>query len=154
MRHDFSDQIQVRYVHPNGENFDTWVSGEEVLGRLKTMSREQLIRSFSRMRWHEARKRLEEEIEQGKRSLHQKLKSRLADIVSENLGENIFADTLADNIRGVDDTEASHIREKRLWQTRLQNEAFRAVVLELAWAQIGDVLPPEADEQSEPNDWV
>jgi hypothetical protein len=46
LRHDFSDQIQVRYLHPSGENFDTWISGEEVLRRLKTMSREQLIHSF------------------------------------------------------------------------------------------------------------
>ncbi len=33
MRHDYGDMIQVRYQHSDGENYDTWVSGDEVLSR-------------------------------------------------------------------------------------------------------------------------
>ena len=51
MRHDFSDQIQVRYTHPNGEEFDTWVSGAEIMSRLQTAIRERLIKSFSTKNW-------------------------------------------------------------------------------------------------------
>jgi hypothetical protein len=56
MRHDFSDQIQVRYSHANGEDFDTWISGEEVLARLKTTSREELIKGFSQMNLDQAKR--------------------------------------------------------------------------------------------------
>jgi len=41
MRHDFDDQIQVRYTHTDGESFDTWVSGEEVLGRINSVESEE-----------------------------------------------------------------------------------------------------------------
>ena len=43
MRHDFGDQIQVRYRHTDGEDYDTWVSGEEARQRLKTAEREKKI---------------------------------------------------------------------------------------------------------------
>ena len=55
MRHDYNDMIQVRYPHPNGENFDTWVSGQEVMQRLDTQARQQLIKSFSQKNWQEAK---------------------------------------------------------------------------------------------------
>ena len=151
MRHDFSDMIQVRYPHP-GEDFDTWVSGVEVMSRLKTMSREQLIQSFSRMNWQEAKAALQREIDTGKKSARLHLLGRLADTISDNVGGNIFGDTLADKIRGVDSTADPHRREKQLWQSRLQHDAFRAVVLELAWINLEGSLPDESVD--EPGDWV
>ena len=152
MRHDFSDQIQVRYPHPAGENFDTWISGEEVMSRLKTMSREQLIHSFSRMDWTEAKAALQRELDQGKDKARRSLKERLADVVEDNIGGNIFGDTLADNIRGVDSNADPRDQEKALWQQRLHNDSFRAVALELAWINLEGTFPDEP--VAEPDDWT
>jgi hypothetical protein len=151
MRHDFSDMIQVRYPHP-GEDFDTWVSGEEVMSRLKTLSREQLIQSFSRMNWQEAKAAIQREIDSGKKSARDHLLGRLADAVSDNVGGNIFGDTLVDKIRDVDGAADPRDQEKQLWQNRLQNDAFRAVLLELAWINLEGTLPDE--QLDEPDDWV
>lgn len=152
MRHDFSDQIQVRYPHPSGENFDTWISGEEVMSRLKTMSREQIIHSFSRMNWTEAKAALQRELDEGQQKAQRSLKERLAGLVEDNIGGNIFGDTLADNVRGVDSSADSREQEKALWQQRLHNDAFRAVALELAWINLEGTFPPESS--AEPDDWV
>jgi hypothetical protein len=152
MRHDFSDQIQVRYPHPSGENFDTWISGEEVMSRLKTMSREQLIHSFSRMNWTEAKAALQRELDEGKSKARRGLKDRLADVVEDNIGGNIFGDTMADNIRGVDSSIDPREQEKALWRQRLHNDGFRAVALELAWINLEGTFPDEPT--AEPDDWV
>ena len=152
MRHDFSDQIQVRYPHPTGENFDTWISGEEVMSRLKTMSREQLIHSFSRMNWTEAKAALQRELDEGKSKARRGLKDRLADMVEDNVGGNIFGDTLANNIRGVDSSTDPREQEKALWQHRLHHDGFRAIALELAWINLEGTFPDEPSAQ--PDDWV
>ena len=152
LRHDFSDQIQVRYPHPSGENFDTWISGEEVMSRLKTMSREQLIHSFSRMNWTEAKAALQRELDEGQQKARHSLKERLAGLVEDNIGGNIFGDTLANNIRGVDSNADPREQEKALWQQRLRHDAFRAVALELAWINLEGTFPPEPPV--EPDDWV
>jgi hypothetical protein len=152
MRHDFSDQIQVRYPHPAGEDFDTWISGEEVIRRLKTMSREQLIHSFSRMDWTEAKTALQRELDEGQQKARRSLKERVASMVEDGIGGNILGDTLADNIRGVDSSADPRKQEKVLWQKRLQNVAFRAIALELAWINLEGTLPTEPTAQ--PDDWV
>ena len=152
MRHDFSDMVQVRYLHPNGENFDTWISGDEVIARLKTMSREQLIHSFGRMNWTEAKTALQKEIDSGKQKARKSLKDRLADAVQDQIGGNVFGDTLADNIRGIDSSADPRQQEKQLWQAHLQNQAFRAVALELAWTNLDGTFPAEAAAESD--DWV
>lgn len=152
LRHDFSDQIQVRYPHPSGENFDTWISGEEVMSRLKTMSREQLIHSFSRMNWTEAKAALQRELDEGKSKARRGLKDRLAGMVEDGLGGNIFGNTLADNIRGVDSDVDPREQEKTLWQQRLHNDGFRAVALELAWINLEGTFPDEPT--AVPDDWV
>lgn len=152
LRHDFSDQIQVRYPHPTGENFDTWISGEEVMSRLKTMSREQLIHSFSRMNWTEAKAALQRELDEGQQKARRSLKERLAGLVEDNIGGNIFGDTLANNIRGVDSHADPREQEKALWQERLRHDAFRAVALELAWINLEGTFP--AEPTAEPDDWL
>ena len=152
LRHDFSDQIQVRYPHPTGEAFDTWISGEEVMSRLKTMSREQLIHSFSRMNWTEAKAALQRELDEGKQTARRSLQERLAGMVEDNIGGNIFGDTLADNIRGVDSNADPREQEKALWQQRMRNDAFRAISLELAWINLEGTFPNESS--AEPDDWV
>jgi hypothetical protein len=152
LRHDFSDQIQVRYPHPSGEDFDTWISGEEVLNRLKTMSREQLIHSFSRMNWTEAKAALQRELDEGQQTARRSLKDRLAGLVEDNIGGNILGDTLADNIRGVDSSADPREQEKALWQQRLHHDAFRAIALELAWINLEGTFPDEPSAAAD--DWV
>lgn len=152
MRHDFSDQIQVRYAHPNGEMYDTWISGDEVMQRLDSRVRQRLIESFSRKNRKQMRDSIEEIAEQAKDKLKQDLRGRLADAVSDNIGGNIFGDTFSDNIRGVDSSEDPHQREKELWQSRLHDEAFHALALELAWINLDGSLPEEEDDASQ--EWV
>ncbi|MCB9003431.1 MAG: hypothetical protein H6664_03605 [Ardenticatenaceae bacterium] len=152
-RHDYSDMIQVRYPHPNGEAFDTWVSGEEVMARLNTAVRERLIKSFSTKNWQQAKDALGEEVEKGKQQVRRSLKDRLSGAVSDAVGGNIFGDTLADNLRGVDSNQNPREQEKLLWQNRLTDSDFRAVVLELAWINLRGTMPDEA-LPSEPDDWI
>jgi hypothetical protein len=152
LRHDFSDQIQVRYLHPTGEKFDTWISGEEVMSRLKTMSREQLIHSFSRMNWSEAKAAFQRELDEGQQKVRRSLKERLSGLVEENIGGNIFGDTLANNIRGVDSSADPREQEKALWQQRLHHDAFRAIALELAWINLEGTFPDEPSAAAD--DWV
>ncbi len=153
MRHDYSDMIQIRYPHPNGENFDTWISGEEVMQRLDTQARERLIKSFSQKNWPEAKDALQQEVEKGKDKARRSLKDRLADTISDQIGGNILGDTLADNVRGVDSNVDAYDREKAIWQNRLRDESFRAIVLELAWIDLAGSFPDENDEKSL-DDWV
>ena len=152
MRHDFSDMIQIRYSHPSGEDFDTWISGEEVESRLKTMSREDLIRSFGRMNWQEAKSALQQEIEAGKGAAKKNLRDRLADSVDDHLGGNIFGETIADQIRGQSREQDSREREQRQWQQKLRDQRFRAVALELAWINLEGTFPPEVTQESD--DWI
>jgi hypothetical protein len=153
MRHDYSDMIQVRYPHPSGENFDAWVSGEEVMQRLDTQARERLIKSFSQKNWQEAQDTLRQEVEKGKDKARRSLKDRLADTLSDQIGGNIIGDTLADNVRGQDSNVDAYDREKAVWQNRLGDESFRAIVLELAWISLAGTIPDENDDQSL-DDWV
>jgi len=152
-RHDYADMIQVRYPHPNGEAFDAWVSGEEVMSRLNSRDRERLIQSFSGKNWQEAKEALRREAEKGKEKARRALKERLADAISDQIGDNIFGDTLADNARGVDSGQEPREREKALWQARLRDEAFRALVLELAWINLEGTLPDEG-ATAVADDWV
>lgn len=153
MRHDYSDMIQVRYPHPSGENFDTWVSGEEVMQRLDAQARERLIKGFSQKNWPEAKDAVRQEFEKGKEKARRSLQDRLADVVSDQIGSNIFGDTLADNLRGVNSNTDTYDREKELWQNRLHDEPFRAIALKLAWINLDGTLPDENNEKSS-DDWV
>lgn len=152
MRHDFGDMIQVRYAHPNGESFDTWISGEEVMARLKTMSREALIESFSRKNWGEAKAALQREAATGRQNLWESLRDKLGDSVEKNVGAHIFGRTLARKVRGDEPENDPRAAEKARWQQRLHNDAFRTVALDLAWIHLEGTMPPEAT--SVPNDWV
>lgn len=153
MRHDYSDMIQVRYTHPNGEDFDAWVSGEEVMQRLDTQARERLIKSFSQKDWDETKQSAQKEVEKSKNKARRFLKNRLADIVSDQIGDNIIGDTLADNVRDVDSNLDAYDQEKAVWQNRLQDDSFRKIVLELAWIVLSGTMPEENNDQSL-DDWV
>lgn len=153
LRHDFSDQLQVRYPHPNGETFDTWVSGEEIMARLHTAARERLIKSFSTKNWSQAKESLHDEVEKSKEKAKRSFKDRLAGKASDVLGDNIFGDTLADNIRGIDSTSDPRTQEKQLWQHRLHDPDFRAIALDLAWINLRGTMPDEGPAPAL-DDWV
>lgn len=153
MRHDYADMIQVRYTQVNGEDFDTWISGEEVMSRLKTMSREALIYSFSKMKWTEAKMAVEREWQQGKERTYWDMRQRGGDIFADYFGGHIFGEMMADNIRGEDNSVAPQDKEKALWHGRLSDPAFRAVALELAWINLDGSFPDEPAVE-EADDWV
>ena len=91
-------------------------------------------------------------MDEGQQKAQRSLKERLAGIVEDNIGGNIFGNTLADNIRGVDSSADPREQEKALWQQRLHHDAFRAIALELAWINLEGTFPDEPS--AEPDDWV
>ena len=96
---------------------------------------------------------MRQELETGKEKARRSLRDRLAGAVAETVGGNLFGDTLADNIRGVDSTQDSRELEKQMWQSRLPDPDFHAVALELAWINLRGALPDEGPP-SVLQDWV
>jgi hypothetical protein len=150
MRHDFDDQIQVRYTHTDGESFDTWVSGEEVLGRINSAKSEERLRALSSLDLAALRKLKEQLPEKGKQAAWETLKERMADSVEDTLGDSIISDSLADAVRGYDDDQ---VPDANRWRILLRDSGFKALVLELAWIQLEGSLPDE-DVDDNADDWV
>jgi hypothetical protein len=152
-RHHQSDTIQVRYPHPNSNNYDTYVSGEEAMSRLNSQAKDRLIKSFSTKNWDQAKRSLKDEWRKGKEASGKKLKDHLGDFVQDQVGDNVFGDTLADNVRGVDSTQDPREAEKQLWQSHLHDAEFKEMILQLAWLDLEGSLPKE-DDPEEVDDWV
>jgi hypothetical protein len=150
MRYDFDDQIQVRYQHTDGENFDTWVSGDEVLSRLRSAENEERLIALSKLDIEVLRKFKEELPEVGTERAWSTLKEHAAKSVEDNIGGNAIGDSLADAVRGYDNEEDS---DSRQWQLLLQENVFKSTVIELAWIQLEGSLP-EDDTPVEYDDWV
>ena len=156
MRHDFSDRIQVRYRHGDGQEFDTWVSGKEALQRLQSADVEDLLRRLGDLDHDELRSLAKKLPEAGKEHLRRSLRERLARSVDETLGDSIIADSLADLVDDAasDDHDTSgHDTSKQYWQTHLDDPRFRAMVLELAFIQLEGSLPENASAD-ETDDWI
>lgn len=149
MRHDFGDRFQVRYLHPDGEHYDTWIGGEEVLARLRATEAEARLRRLGQSLFGDLRAKGTEATQAAKRALADELRDRLGDGVEWFAGGNPLGDGLSARVRGDEGPEPEAAR----WQTYLQDEAFRAVALELAWLNLRGSFPePEADDGEE--DWV
>lgn len=153
MRHDFGDRIQVRYHHTDGEHYDTWVSGEEVIRRLRAESAEQRLRRLSRLNWEEIRDAARDLPEEGKRRVREQLDDHLADNVEDFLGDSLIGSSLAAAVRGQDPDQETDL-EKRQWQARLQDDAFRAYTLQLAWINLRGSFPADEKEETDFDDWV
>lgn len=147
MRHDFADQFQVRYHHPNGESYDTWVSGEEALSRLRSAGAEERLRALGQLQPDDLRAAWDEGRREARRSLIEQLRDRLGDGLESLAGGNPLGDGLADNVRGRGEAEGED------WAGYLHDEAFRALALELAWINLRGSFP-EPDVTDEPDDWV
>lgn len=155
MRHDFRDQIQVRYRHSDGQEYDTWVSGQEALARLQTAAAEQRLKAISSLDWQQIRAAGEQLPDQAQEKLRDRLKNKLADAVEDTIGGNPIGDQLAGKVRGRDPVSNPvadpRDAEKQRWQTLLQDDTFRATILELAWIQLAGSFPQETNE---PDDWM
>ncbi|MBP8000021.1 MAG: hypothetical protein KA314_09975 [Chloroflexi bacterium] len=150
MRHDFGDQIQVRYRHTDGEDYDTWVSGEEARQRLKTAEREKKIKGFPWKSILNVGKTLPEK---GKAEAKRQLWERLGDALDDVAGGNVIGDSWVDAVRGRTSPADPYSAEKQTWQTHLQDPTFRAQILELAWLNLSGSFP-EDPTPTEPDDWV
>lgn len=153
MRYDFDDQFQVRYTHPNGDHFDTWVSGEEALRRLKSEESEERIRALRNLDLQELKRVARDIPQEGKTRTWRYLKNRLADSVEEAAGDNVISETLADAVRGEENDVDSQETTRNQWLALLDDLSFREKLLELAWIQLEGSFPPEASSEA-PDGWV
>jgi len=152
VRYDFSDQFMVRFTQA-GDPYDTWVSGEEALQRLKSGERERQIKGISQMDWEEMKNAGKILTSGAKKNLRRSLKDRLAGALQDTIGDNPIGDALADNIRGRDSNIDPRHEERQKWHTLLQNTLFRATLLEIAYYNLRATLPEEP-ETNEFDDWV
>lgn len=150
MRHDFGDQIQVRYRHTDGEDYDTWVSGEEALKRLKTAEQKKKIKGFP---WRSILNVGKTLPEKGKAEAKRQLREGLGDALDNMAGGNVIGDSWVDEVRGRATPTDPYDTEKQTWQTHLQDQTFRAQILELAWLNLSGSFPNDPTP-AEPDDWV
>lgn len=147
MRHDFADQFQVRYQHPGGESYDAWVSGEEVLSRLRSAGAEARLRKLGRSLYGDLAAARDVAKRTADRALRDELRDRLGDNLESLVGGNPLGDSLVDSLRGTTEPEAVR------WQAYLYDEAFRAAALELAWINLRGSFPEPGPEAGE-DEWA
>lgn len=155
VRPDFGDMIQVRYVHTDGDDYDTWISGEEVLQRLASETAEERLRTLSKFDWKAIKAARERLPDEGKKKLKRKLIDRFADEVKGAIGGNVIGDSLSDAIRGEETAEGDPNEvEREKWRGLLGQPNFWAKVIELAWIQLEGSFPNDDDVVEEPGDWM
>ena len=152
-RHDYDDMIQVRFTHPSGELFDTWVSGEEVLQRLRSAATEKQLSGLSKLDLDAIRKSANDLPDLAKDRASNEVTDRLANEIEDFLGDHIISESLADAIRGSEAHADSEESERQRWLALLHDDHFRLVVLELAWIQLEGSFPEE-ESPDEPDDWT
>jgi len=149
MRHDFGDQIQVRYQHTDGQDYDTWVSGEEAVKRLKTAEQEKKIKGFP---WRSILNVGKTLPEKSKAEAKRQLREHLGDALDEVAGGNVIGDSWVETVRGRAQPTDPQDATKQTWQTHLQDPTFRAQILELAWLNLSGSFPDDPTPESD--DWV
>jgi hypothetical protein len=133
LRPDFGDMIQVRYRHTDGDDYDTWVSGEEVWQRLKSETAEDRLRAISKLDLTAIQAAKDRLADEATKKAKRKLIDRFADEVKGAIGGNVIGDSFADSIRGEEPAEQDPDEaEREKWRTRLIDNHFRAKVLEKA----------------------
>jgi hypothetical protein len=152
LRLDSGDQFQVRYHHPDGQSFDTWVSGEEVLSRLRSSEAEERLRGVSRLDLDALRQAAEGLPDRMREQARQSLRDRLGDEVEETLGDGPVSAGLADAIRGRLRPADPEAEARATWLELAKQPAFRDGILALAWIQLAGSLP--AEPPGEPTDWL
>jgi len=153
MRLDFDDQIQVRYTHGDGQNFDTWVSGAEALQRLETTEAKDHLRSLSQLSADDLKIVLHSLPDSARNHVRRLLRDRIADQVQSTIGGNLIGDALADAVRGRDRAGEARLSPEDRWLALMRYEPFRLRVLELAWTQLEGSFPDD-ESRPEPDDWL
>lgn len=152
MRHDFDDQIQVRYRHTDGQDYDTWVSGLEAEHRLASQAKEQhlksTIRHLNRQQVETAGRQLPAE---GQKRLRDRLQQSLADGLEELIGGNVIGEALTGRVRGQESSPQPDPKQK--WSGLLQEQPFRSQILDMAWINLRGSFP-DTDEAQEVDDWL
>jgi hypothetical protein len=152
LRLDSDDQFQVRYHHPDGQHFDTWVSGEEVLSRLHSTAAEDRLRALSQLDLDALKEAAEGLPQEARERARDSLRERLGDEVEDTLGRGPIAAGLSDAIRGRARPADPDADARAAWLALAQQPDFRAAIRELAWIQLAGSLPAEAPD--EPGDWL
>jgi hypothetical protein len=152
LRLDSGDQFQVRYNHPDGQHFDTWVSGEEVLSRLQSAAAEDRLRALSRLDLAALKAAAADLPQEARDRARDSLRERLGDEVENTLGGGPIAAGLSDAIRGRARSADPDADARAAWLALAKQPDFRAAILELAWIQLAGSLPAEAP--AEPEDWL
>lgn len=152
LRHDFGDQIQVRYQYGDGEPIETWVSGSEVVQRLHSRASEAQLRALSRLDMDTLKIVLDSLPEMAKNLSRRAIRDQLAAYLQDELGGNIIGESLVDAVRGRRLQPDPGISEHQRWQALLAYEPFRNMTLELAWIQLEGSFTEE--ESTETDDWL
>jgi hypothetical protein len=153
MRHDFGDQIQVRYLHAGGEYYDTWVSGTEALQRLDSIETEAQLRTLSHLKPADLKLVLDMLPEATRNVVRRKLRDKLADGLEAAIGGNPIGDALSDAARGRTPATEPTTTDKDRWQALMRYKPFRLKVLELAWIALEGSFTDDEPED-EPDDWI
>jgi hypothetical protein len=153
MRYDFDDQIQVRYTPSDGLNYDTWVSGEEVIHRLQSQDAEEKLRGLNDLDWAYLQELKDALPDLGRDALEESLINRVADELQDFIGGNIIGDSLAEAVRAKASGHRDDVNVAAVWKTLLEDNRFRLQVLTLAWIQLRGSYP-ESDTAPEPDDWI
>lgn len=153
MRHDFDDQIQVRYQHDGQEAIDTWVSGSEALQRLQSEATKAQIRALSRLSLSDLRIVLEELPDAATDAARRSFRDALADQLQDTVGGNLIGDALSDSVRGRPPVTEDTTSERERWRALLHYEPFRQIILELAWRQLEGSFPDDGPGLP-PDDWL
>ena len=153
MRHDFDDQVQVRYQRGNEEAIDTWVSGTEVIQRLRSEVTEAEIEGLGQMSVDDMKIVIDSLPEMARNVARESLRDKLADRLKDNIGGNIIGDSLSGSVRGNPRSSEHAMSEKERWRVLLQYDPVRQGVLALAWIQLEGSLP-DTDMDPEPDDWL
>lgn len=153
LRHDFDDQIQVRYTHSGGQEYDTWVSGEEVIRRIQSEDAEAILEGLSNLDRSQIEKMRKLLPDIGRNTLKEYLANLLADKLAGFIGGNIIGDNLADAVRSRRDHQKGSQAAQELWKSLLRDKAFQLQVKTLAWIQLRGSFPG-GDVSPQPDDWL
>lgn len=104
-----------------------------------------------KLNWQQIQEAKEQLPDEAKEKTKSWLLDNLANGFEDNLGGNLFGDSLADSIRGENDASTDLAKER--WMNLLHDEDFRAGVLELAWIQLEGSFPEDSHTE-EPDDWI
>lgn len=153
LRYDFDDQIQVRYTHSDGQEYDTWVSGDEIIHRIQSQDAEEMLEGLSDLDRTQLVMLKEHLPDLGRNTIEEYLRNQIADELEKFIGGNVIGDNLADALRGKFDNKIDGPDVAEFWNSLLRDNTFQLQVKTLAWIQLRGSFP-DGDTMAEPGDWI